>query len=499
MGWAVPAPQRALPQQLRGAPASASAHGEWGPCWSCPARAAPGLLQPDPAPWQAPRGQSPAPPGLRHGSGPCLWSQHPHPTPLSRSRGWRCPPGMQSLVSPNVGAIRPWGPRCPGWVAPWSGVRWVGAAGGLPCREAGGAPWGVGTRCGPAPRCSLIRLPSQHGADFLQRHVRGVEPWQPGEPGTAPRSTASWAAPCQQVGWSGHSSGGPAPGDCPGGSTRMGPYCSWAVLVLREPGELPRRSRGWWDTGQLQASLPPCCWEQWSLESGSLHPQGQAPSSLAPWPSWLWPSLHVGKPTGIFGACEAAMVRAVLVPAGTRCHQGCQPAMGTGRPATGTGCPTTGTGWSLGTCLWPRTLYPALPGGPGPLGPWGLVAEGCCCPVGSVGTASCPCCGAGAPGEACSRLLCCMQRKCRPQRGWVRGWVQGWVRGWREGRLPLTQQTGPWARGAEPPWGWPGPAEHHCRPWQTWEMVLVGTMGPGALRGDVSHPTCVWAPPPSPS
>lgn len=37
------------------------------------------------------------------------------------------------------------------------------------------------------------------------------------------------------------------------------------------------------------------------------------------------------KPTGIFGACEVAMVRAELMAAGTRWHQGCWPAMGTGR------------------------------------------------------------------------------------------------------------------------------------------------------------------------
>lgn len=108
-------------------------------------------------------------------------------------------------------AIRPRGLRCPARTAgqPRGRVQGgLGQPGGRLCQGAGGAPRGTGMRRGPAPRCSLLQLPTQRGADFLRRHVRGVGLWQPGESGTASHHTASWAAPHQQVGWSGRGSGG---------------------------------------------------------------------------------------------------------------------------------------------------------------------------------------------------------------------------------------------------------------------------------------------------
>lgn len=81
---------------------------------------------------------------------------------------------------------------------------------------------------------------------------------------TAPCGTASWAAPHQQVGWSGRGAGGPVPGDRSS--------CSQALPVLQE---LLRRSRGWRHAGQCQAAPSPC--------TGSSGAPGLESSSQSPW------------------------------------------------------------------------------------------------------------------------------------------------------------------------------------------------------------------------
>lgn len=166
-----------------------------------------------------------------------------------------------------------------------------------------------------APRCALLQLPSQHGADFLRHHVHGVGPR--GKPGTARHRSASGAAPQRQVGGGSRGS--------EGGPSRWQQLCEITALqgcaVYWGAGEL--LLRGWQDAGHFWAPSPLC-----HGSKGALGPcTGASPS---PQPLGLQPHLWVGNTSTISGVCQASVTGAVLVAAaGTRQHQGCWPTTGT--------------------------------------------------------------------------------------------------------------------------------------------------------------------------